>query len=146
MPLWDILRDWIKESHYEWGVLRGLYCRVFGMYKKERQSAIPSPEEVNECISPGFTPFRHLCPMSSFGVSAACGGRSWSNSPDRRHWRNKCPFGIVDKTGLHDLKYLECRNFAGPVEAAEQYLKDISCEARPSVAVFAVASDQRRLD
>lgn len=48
-------------------------------------------------------------------------------------------FGIVDSNGLHDLIYLEGKNFAGPVEAAEHYLKEISSKTRPEVAVFAVA-------
>ncbi|MDY0029195.1 MAG: glucokinase [Pseudobdellovibrionaceae bacterium] len=48
-------------------------------------------------------------------------------------------FGIVDQQGTHDLKYLECKNFAGPVEAAEHYLKEISSKERPKSAVFAVA-------
>lgn len=48
-------------------------------------------------------------------------------------------FGIVDNKGIHDLVYLECKNFAGPVEAAEHYLKEISSKTRPEVAVFAVA-------
>lgn len=48
-------------------------------------------------------------------------------------------FGIVDQKGLHDLVCLDCKNYAGPAEAAEAYLKQISCLVRPSSAVFAVA-------
>lgn len=50
-------------------------------------------------------------------------------------------FGIVDNKGVHDLVYLECRNFTGPTEAAEAYLKKIglSGENRPKIGVFAVA-------
>lgn len=48
-------------------------------------------------------------------------------------------FGIVDSQGVHDLKYLECKNYAGPAEAAENYLKQISCKDRPLSAIFAVA-------
>lgn len=48
-------------------------------------------------------------------------------------------FGIVDERGVHDLVYLECRNYTGPVEAAEDYLKKISLKERPEIGVFAVA-------
>lgn len=50
-------------------------------------------------------------------------------------------FGIVDNKGVHDLVYLECRNYTGPTEAAEAYLKKVglSNENRPEIGVFAVA-------
>ncbi len=48
-------------------------------------------------------------------------------------------FGIVDKDGLHDVVYLQCNKFAGPVEAAQEYLKQISAHRRPDCGVFAVA-------
>lgn len=48
-------------------------------------------------------------------------------------------FGIADNKGVHDLVYLECRNYTGPVEAAEAYLKKISLSQRPEIGVFAVA-------
>jgi glucokinase len=48
-------------------------------------------------------------------------------------------FGIVDSKGVHDLVYLECRNYTGPVEAAEAYLKQIGIQNRPTIGVFAVA-------
>ena len=47
-------------------------------------------------------------------------------------------FGIVDKSGLHDLVYLECRNYTGPTEAAQAYLEQIGVK-RPAVGAFAVA-------
>lgn len=48
-------------------------------------------------------------------------------------------FGIVDHNGLNYLKYLECKNFEGPLEAVEQYFKDINVTNRPKSAIFAVA-------
>lgn len=48
-------------------------------------------------------------------------------------------FGIVDSQGVHDLKYLECKHYAGPVEAAEAYFKEINLTSRPETGVFAVA-------
>lgn len=48
-------------------------------------------------------------------------------------------FGIVDSQGIHDLVYLECRNYTGPVEAAEGYLKQIGLQSPPNIGIFAVA-------
>lgn len=48
-------------------------------------------------------------------------------------------FGIVDRSGLHDLLYLECRNYTGPAEAAEEYLKQIGTRQRPEIGIFAIA-------
>lgn len=48
-------------------------------------------------------------------------------------------FGIVDSKGIHDLVYFECRNYTGPAEAAEAYLKKIGIQTRPEIAIFAVA-------
>lgn len=48
-------------------------------------------------------------------------------------------FGIVDHNGLHDLKSLECKDYDGPSEAAEQYLSGLPHHARPEIGVFAVA-------
>ncbi|HNS45156.1 MAG TPA: glucokinase [Alphaproteobacteria bacterium] len=48
-------------------------------------------------------------------------------------------FGIVDAQGTHDLKYLECKNYAGPAEAAEDYLKQVSCKARPASCIMSIA-------
>lgn len=48
-------------------------------------------------------------------------------------------FGIVDSQGVRDLVYLECRNYTGPVEAAEAYMEQIGIKNRPAVGVFAVA-------
>lgn len=48
-------------------------------------------------------------------------------------------FGLVDKAGVHDLVYLECRDYTGPAEAAEAYLKKIGAMQRPEIGVFAVA-------
>lgn len=47
-------------------------------------------------------------------------------------------FGIVDRNGVHDLVYLECRDYTGPAEAAEAYLKKVGAR-RPDVGVLAVA-------
>lgn len=47
-------------------------------------------------------------------------------------------FGIVDQQGIHDLAYLECRDYTGPTEAAEAYLKQIGA-AKPDIGIFAVA-------
>ncbi len=49
-------------------------------------------------------------------------------------------FGIVDEHGTHDLRYLKCKDYSGPTEAAEAYLKEISYKGRPISAVFAVAA------
>jgi len=48
-------------------------------------------------------------------------------------------FGIVDGDGLHDVVYLQCNKYAGPVEAAQEYLKQIGARSRPNSGVFAVA-------
>lgn len=48
-------------------------------------------------------------------------------------------FGIVDASGLHDLVTLECKDFAGPSEAAEKYLADLGGKIKPVIGVFAVA-------
>ena len=48
-------------------------------------------------------------------------------------------FGIVDSQGVRDLVYLECKNYTGPVEAAEAYFEQIGMRDRPEVGVFAVA-------
>ncbi len=48
-------------------------------------------------------------------------------------------FGIVDLDGVHNLEYLACKDYAGPVEAAEAYLAKIGLKQRPEVGVFAVA-------
>lgn len=48
-------------------------------------------------------------------------------------------FGIVDKNGIHDLVYLECRNYAGPTEAALDYMKRVGLKDAPRYAAFAVA-------
>jgi glucokinase len=48
-------------------------------------------------------------------------------------------FGIVDKDGLHDVVYLQCNRYAGPVEAALEYLKQVSKHRKPESGVFAVA-------
>lgn len=48
-------------------------------------------------------------------------------------------FGIVDQSGIHDLTNLECKNFAGPADAADSYFRQIGLKDRPEVGVFAVA-------
>lgn len=48
-------------------------------------------------------------------------------------------FGIVDREGVHDLEYLACKDYAGPVEAAEAYLAKIGLTQRPEIGIFAVA-------
>ncbi len=48
-------------------------------------------------------------------------------------------FGVVDKNGIHDLVYLECRNYAGPTEAALDYMKRVGLKEMPQYAAFAVA-------
>lgn len=48
-------------------------------------------------------------------------------------------FGIVDAGGVRDLKYLECKNYTGPTEAAEDYLSQVNPEKRPDTGVFAIA-------
>lgn len=48
-------------------------------------------------------------------------------------------FGIVDQSGLHDLQTLECKDYGGPAEAAQTYLKNLNKNIAPSVGVFAVA-------
>lgn len=48
-------------------------------------------------------------------------------------------FGLVDKNGLRDLKYLECSKFVGPAEAAAHYLASLPNQEKPLTAVFAVA-------
>jgi glucokinase len=47
-------------------------------------------------------------------------------------------FGVVDAAGVHDLVYLPCRDYIGPSEAAEVYLKQIG-GLRPALGVFAIA-------
>jgi glucokinase len=48
-------------------------------------------------------------------------------------------FGLVDKNGLRDLVYLECRKFSGPSEAADHYLKKLPKQEKPVVGIFTVA-------
>ena len=49
-------------------------------------------------------------------------------------------FGVVDKNGLHDVKYLSCNKYAGPVAAANDYLSKLEGHHRPEAGVFAVAA------
>ncbi|MFN3826732.1 MAG: glucokinase [Micavibrio sp.] len=47
-------------------------------------------------------------------------------------------FGIVDRDGLHDLLYLECRDYTGPKEAITAYLQKAG-RNKPDIAILAVA-------
>lgn len=49
-------------------------------------------------------------------------------------------FGVVDKDGLHDVKYLPCKDYDGPVAAASDYLSQVQGHNRPEAGVFAVAA------
>ncbi len=48
-------------------------------------------------------------------------------------------FGIVDRTGVHDLAYMECREYTGPAEAARAYLQQGGMKNKPDIGVFTVA-------